>query len=64
MPDYKGILGVLNKHMNIVVELKPGILEIVNKNQVSEKILMTDGFTKISPEKCMLVVEDSHIGKY
>ncbi len=60
IPGGAGNLGVLPGHSPILSTLRPGVIEIMDKNyKVLDQIFVEEGFAEVTPERCTVLAEEA-----
>lgn len=57
IPGAEGVFGVLAGHMNLVAQIKPGIVYIQDEAGNVEKIAVADGLADIDGQNCVILIE-------
>lgn len=56
LPGSEGRFGVLAKHMNLIANLDPGVVEIKQDGKIS-KMVIFDGIAEVQADGCTVLVE-------
>jgi F-type H+-transporting ATPase subunit epsilon len=60
VPGGDGNFGVLPEHAPMLATLRPGTIEIRDKNlKILDRIFIEGGFVEVTPERCTILAEES-----
>ncbi|NQU61316.1 MAG: F0F1 ATP synthase subunit epsilon [Rhodospirillales bacterium] len=59
VPGAEGDFGVLPGHSPMISAVRPGVIDIHQGSQVSERIFVAGGFAEVSPERCTVLAEEA-----
>ncbi len=57
IPGAEGDFGVLPGHAPMISSVRPGVVNIYEKDQISQSIFVSGGFAEVSAERCTLLAE-------
>jgi F-type H+-transporting ATPase subunit epsilon len=59
VPGAEGDFGVLPEHSLLMALLRPGIIEIYEGSQVTQRIFVGGGFAEVNEEGCTVLAEEA-----
>lgn len=59
VPGTEGNFGVLPQHAPMLSTVRPGVLEIYARGQVSERIFVAGGLAEVNPDRCTILAEEA-----
>ena len=59
VPGAEGDLGVLPGHSPLIAEVRPGVIDIRERGEISEQIFVSGGFCEVSPKRCTVLAEEA-----
>jgi F-type H+-transporting ATPase subunit epsilon len=59
VPGAEGDFGVLVRHTPMVSNVRPGVIEVHNGGQVTERIFVAGGFAEVTPSRCTVLAEQA-----
>jgi F-type H+-transporting ATPase subunit epsilon len=59
VPGTEGYFGVLPQHMLLLSTLRPGVIDVYNANQVTERYFVTGGFAEVTGTSCTVLVDEA-----
>ncbi len=59
LPASRGEMGVLKDHAPMIVSLKPGIIDVYQDEEITNKIFVGGGFCNIHEEGCTVMADES-----
>ncbi|MDB5492374.1 MAG: atpC [Micavibrio sp.] len=59
IPGEEGDFGVLPGHSALVATIRPGVVEIIMADGVSQRIFIAGGFADVSPTNCTVLAEEA-----
>lgn len=57
VPGGEGDFGVLPGHAPLIASVRPGVIEIYEGRQVSDRIFVAGGFAEVTGERCTVLAE-------
>ena len=57
VPGGEGDFGVLPGHAPLIASVRPGVIEIYEGRQVSDRIFVAGGFAEVTSERCTVLAE-------
>ncbi len=57
VPGGEGDFGVLPGHAPLISSVRPGVIEIYEGRQVSDRIFVAGGFAEVTSERCTVLAE-------
>ncbi len=57
IPAFEGAMGILAKHMNYIVALKTGLVEIIKPDKSRFRIVINGGLMEMKENKCSILIE-------
>ncbi len=57
VPGGDGDFGVLPGHAPLIASVRPGVIEIYEGRQVSDRIFVSGGFAEVTSERCTVLAE-------
>ena len=62
-PGAEGDFGVLPQHSLFMSLLRPGVIEIYEGGQVTQRIFVGGGFAEVNERGCIVLAEEAHAGR-
>ncbi len=59
IPGAEGDLGILPGHSPLIAELRPGLIDIRDRDKIIEQIFVSGGFCEVLPERCTVLAEEA-----
>jgi F-type H+-transporting ATPase subunit epsilon len=59
VPGSEGNFGVLPGHALFIATVRPGVIDVHEGNQVSERIFVSGGFAEVTPERCTVLADEA-----
>lgn len=59
VPGSEGDFGVLIGHAPVIATLRPGVIEVYEGEQISDRIFVAGGFAEVTPERCAVLAEEA-----
>jgi F-type H+-transporting ATPase subunit epsilon len=59
IPGAEGDFGVLPEHAPLVSSIRPGVINVYDGNDVSQRIFVAGGFAEVTPEGCTVLAEEA-----
>jgi F-type H+-transporting ATPase subunit epsilon len=59
VPGAEGDFGVLPQHSLLISLLRPGVIEIYQSSQVTERIFVGGGFAEVNERGCTVLAEEA-----
>ena len=59
VPGAEGDLGVLPGHSPLIAEVRPGVIDIRHRGEITEQIFVSGGFCEVSPNRCTVLAEEA-----
>ena len=59
VPGTEGNFGVLPGHALLISTVRPGIIDVYDEGQVSERIFVSGGFAEVTPERCTVLADEA-----
>ena len=57
VPGSEGDFGVLPRHSPLISTVRPGVINVHDNGQVTERIFVAGGFAEVTPERCTVLAE-------
>ncbi len=59
VPGGEGDFGVLPGHAPLIASVRPGVIEIYDGREVSDRIFVAGGFAEVTWERCTVLAESA-----
>ncbi len=59
IPGTEGDFGVLPRHAPVISTVRPGVIQVFEGGEVSEKIFVAGGFAEVTPARCTVLAEEA-----
>src|SRR5258708_4684836 len=59
VPGTEGNFGVLPGHALLISTVRPGVIDVYDGNEVSERIFVSGGFAEVTPERCTVLADEA-----
>jgi F-type H+-transporting ATPase subunit epsilon len=59
VPGGEGDFGVLPGHAPLIASVRPGVIEIYDGREVSDRIFVAGGFAEVTRERCTVLAESA-----
>ena len=59
IPGAEGDFGVLPMHSPLVSSIRPGVINVYDGNDITQRIFVAGGFAEVSPERCTVLAEEA-----
>lgn len=60
VPGVDGDVGVLPEHSPLISTLRPGVVTVENGNNVSQRVVVTEGFAEVTADRCTVLAENAY----
>lgn len=57
VPGSEGDFGVLPRHTPMISTVRPGVLRVYEKGQVTDRIFVAGGFAEVTPARCTVLAD-------
>ncbi len=59
VPGTEGDFGALPRHAPFLAMVRPGVIEVYNNRQVSERLFIAGGYAEVTAERCTVLAEEA-----
>ncbi|HYB11176.1 MAG TPA: F0F1 ATP synthase subunit epsilon [Alphaproteobacteria bacterium] len=59
IPGSEGNFGVLRRHAPFLSMIRPGVIDIYDEKQVTERIFIAGGYAEVTPERCTVLADSA-----
>ncbi|HMB75577.1 MAG TPA: F0F1 ATP synthase subunit epsilon [Kiloniellaceae bacterium] len=59
VPGMEGDFGVLPRHAPLLSTIRPGVIDVYEGNQVTERIFVAGGFAEVTGQRCTVLAEEA-----
>jgi F-type H+-transporting ATPase subunit epsilon len=59
VPGTEGNFGVLAGHSLLISTVRPGVIDVYEGNQISERIFVSGGFAEVTAERCTVLADEA-----
>jgi F-type H+-transporting ATPase subunit epsilon len=59
VPGSEGNFGVLPGHSLLISTVRPGVIDVYEGNQISERIFVSGGFAEVTPDRCTVLADEA-----
>ena len=59
VPGSEGDFGVLPRHSPLISSIRPGVIDVYEGGQVTDKIFIAGGFAEVTPARCTVLAEEA-----
>ena len=59
IPGAEGDFGVLPLHSPLVSSIRPGVINVYDGNDITQRIFVAGGFAEVTPEGCTVLAEEA-----
>jgi F-type H+-transporting ATPase subunit epsilon len=59
VPGTEGDFGALPRHAPFLTMVRPGVIEVYNNRQVSERLFIAGGYAEVTAERCTVLAEEA-----
>src|SRR5690349_4518699 len=59
VPGSEGNFGVLAGHSLLISTVRPGVIDVYEGNEVSERIFVSGGFAEVTAERCTVLADEA-----
>lgn len=59
VPGSEGDFGALPRHAPFLTMVRPGVIEVYNNRQVSERLFIAGGYAEVTAERCTVLAEEA-----
>ncbi len=59
IPGAEGDFGVLPMHSPLVSSIRPGVINVYDGNDITQRIFVAGGFAEVTPEGCTVLAEEA-----
>jgi F-type H+-transporting ATPase subunit epsilon len=58
IPGTEGDLGILPGHSKLITGLRGGLVDIYQKNKITDRFFVSGGFAEVTGERCSVLADD------
>lgn len=58
IPGTEGDLGILPGHAKLITGLRGGLVDIYQKNKITDRFFVSGGFAEVTEERCSVLADD------
>src|SRR5437868_7237734 len=59
VPGIEGNFGVLAGHSLLISTVRPGVIDVYEGNEISERIFVSGGFAEVTAERCTVLADEA-----
>ncbi len=59
VPGEEGDFGVLPGHALLMTQLRPWVLEVYERDAVTDRVFVAGGFAEVTPRRCTVLAEEA-----
>jgi F-type H+-transporting ATPase subunit epsilon len=59
VPGTEGNFGVLAGHSLLISTVRPGVIDVYEGNEISERIFVSGGFAEVTAERCTVLADEA-----
>jgi F-type H+-transporting ATPase subunit epsilon len=59
VPGGEGYFGVLVGHAPLISTVQPGVIEVHEGKEITERIFVAGGFAEVTPERCTVLADEA-----
>ncbi len=59
VPGEEGDFGVLPRHSPMISTVRPGVIDVYEGGQVTDRIFVAGGFAEVTPARCTVLAEQA-----
>jgi F-type H+-transporting ATPase subunit epsilon len=59
VPGTEGNFGVLPGHSLLISTVRPGVIDVYEGSEISERIFVSGGFAEVTPERCTVLADEA-----
>ncbi len=59
VPGTEGNFGVLAGHSLLISTVRPGVIDVYEGNEISERIFVSGGFVEVTAERCTVLADEA-----
>jgi F-type H+-transporting ATPase subunit epsilon len=59
VPGTEGNFGVLAGHSLLISTVRPGVIDVYEGNDISERIFVSGGFAEVTAERCTVLADEA-----
>ncbi|MBF0129195.1 MAG: F0F1 ATP synthase subunit epsilon [Alphaproteobacteria bacterium] len=59
IPGVEGDFGVLPQHAPLLSTIRPGVIDVYNKGNITERIFVAGGFAEVTETTCTVLAEEA-----
>jgi F-type H+-transporting ATPase subunit epsilon len=59
VPGTDGNFGVLAGHSLLISTVRPGVIDVYEGNEISERIFVSGGFAEVTTERCTVLADEA-----
>jgi len=59
VPGGEGNFGVLPGHALFISTVRPGVIDVYEGSQITERIFVSGGFAEVTPERCTVLADEA-----
>ena len=60
VPGVEGDFGALPHHSPMISVIRPGVIDVYNNDQVTDRIFVAGGFAEVTEERCTILAEEAY----
>jgi F-type H+-transporting ATPase subunit epsilon len=58
IPGTEGDLGILPGHSKLITGLRGGLVDIYQKNKITDRFFVSGGFAEVTEDRCSVLADD------
>ncbi len=59
VPGAEGDFGVLPEHAPLISSIRPGVINVYDGSNISDRIFVAGGFAEVTPEGCTVLTKEA-----
>jgi F-type H+-transporting ATPase subunit epsilon len=59
VPGTEGNFGVLPGHSLLISTVRPGVIDVYEGSEISERIFVSGGFAEVTPQRCTVLADEA-----
>lgn len=59
VPGGEGNFGVLPGHSLLISTVRPGVIDVYEDEEISERIFVSGGFAEVTPQRCTVLADEA-----
>lgn len=59
VPGAEGDFGVLPRHSLVISTVRPGVIEVYQNGEVTDRVFVAGGFAEVTQERCTVLAEEA-----